>query len=235
LIRSLIAPLAERLPLPVAETHRRLLYALQQGNEVDQLLSIYTIISPATRAHLLRPETRKQLDSELPRTFVASQLKQAPPGTRLERMLHVDTRTSLADNLLLCEDKMSMAASVEARVPFLDLEFMALAERIPGRLKVRWGSGKYVHKRMCSGTIPERVIRRPKIGFTSAVDIWLRGRLGQRLRAAIDAPDSLTKTYLNPVAVAHLLNEHDSGRRNHQRILFLLLSMEAWYRTFAVR
>ncbi len=230
LVRRLCIPLADRLPLP--ETYRRLAYSLSGLSEADQLLSVYTFISPTTRARLLKPEVRRAVDAELPRTFIQAQLKQAPPGTRLERMLYVDARTSLPDNLLLCEDKMAMAASVEARVPFLDVDFMYLAERVPGRLKVRWMAGKYIHRRVCGGFVPPAVIRRPKIGFDTAVDLWLRQRLGQKLQQVIDAADSFAGMYLDRETVGELLHEHDRGYRDHQRVLFLLLSLEAWHRAF---
>jgi asparagine synthase (glutamine-hydrolysing) len=149
-------------------------------------------------------------------------------------MLYVDTRTSLPDNLLLCEDKMAMAASVEARVPFLDLDYMALAERVPGRFKVHRGRGKYLHRQVCARLVPPDVVHRPKIGFTNAVDVWLRARLGAHLQQAIAAPDSFTATYLDPAVVGALLHEHLVGRRNHQRLLFLVLSMETWFRTFSL-
>jgi asparagine synthase (glutamine-hydrolysing) len=218
--------------LPLRESARRFAYALASRSEVDQMLSIYTFVSPATRARLLGPAARQLIDPDLPRSFVEAQLKAAPPGTRLERMLYVDTRTSLPDNLLLCEDKMAMAASVEARVPFLDLEFMQLAEKIPGNLKLSWGRGKYLHRQVAAGFVPPDVVGRPKIGFTSAVDLWLRELLGRHLHAAVQVPHSLTGDYLERQTVDTLIREHIGRRRNHQRILFLLLSMETWYQTF---
>jgi len=229
--RSALVHVVDHLPLP--DTARRFAYALSHRSEVDQMLSIYTFVSPTTRARLLNRDARRLIDADLPRAFVEAQLKAAPPGTRLERMLHVDTRTSLPDNLLLCEDKMAMAASVEARVPFLDLEFMQLAEKVPGHLKVSWGRGKYVHRQVGAAFVPEDVVRRRKIGFTSAVDVWLRDLLGQQLEQAVQARGSLTTAYLERETVDRLISEHLSRQRNHQRILFLLLSMETWYQTFA--
>jgi asparagine synthase (glutamine-hydrolysing) len=127
---------------------------------------------------------------------------------------------------------MAMAASVEARVPFLDLEFMELAERVPGRLKLRLGRGKDLHRRVCATFVPRSISQRPKIGFENAVDVWLRQRLGECLRDAINTPDSLTRTHLNRRAVDQLIDEHANAHRNHQRILFLLLSLETWNQTF---
>jgi asparagine synthase (glutamine-hydrolysing) len=237
-LASLVAPLARRALVPLAdrapltEPQRRLAYALGQRTELDQLLSIYTFVSPTTRARLIEPSLRRLLDPEQPRAYLAAQLARAPSGTRLERMLWVDTRTSLPDNLLLCEDKMAMAAGVEARVPFLDVEFMELAERVPGHLKLRWGRGKRIHRRVCARFVPPAVARRPKIGFDTAVDRWLRARLGRELRQAIGASDSLTQALLSRATVHELLDEHERGRRDHQRLLFLLLSLEAWHRAF---
>jgi hypothetical protein len=76
------------------------------------------------------------------------------------------------------------------------------------------------------------VVRRPKIGFTNAVDVFLRAQLGERFRQAVAEPDSFTSTYLDRAVVANLVREHLDGHRNHQLLLFLLLSLEAWYRTF---
>jgi asparagine synthase (glutamine-hydrolysing) len=229
-VASGVAPLVDQLPIP--ETGRRLAYGLAGQSEAEQLLATYGFVSPAVRGRLLHPAVRQQIDSDLPRAYLEGQLRAAPPGSRLERMLYVDTRTSLPDNLLLCEDKMAMAASVEARVPFLDLEYMALAEQVPGQLKVRRGRGKYLHRRVCARLVPPDVLRRPKIGFTNAVDLWLRARLGARFQQAVAASDSFTATYLDRAVIDGLLNEHLARRRNHQRLLFLLLSMETWYRTF---
>jgi asparagine synthase (glutamine-hydrolysing) len=232
LVSAGLVPLAEWLP--VSDNHRRLAYSLVGRSEADQLLSMYTFVAPATRARLLNSEIREVTDEQLPRAFVDAQLQAAPPGSRLERMLYVDTRTSLPDNLLLCQDKMAMAAGIEARVPFLDLEFMQLAEQVPGSMHLRWGRGKHLHRQVCAGFLPPDVVRRPKIGFKSTVDLWLRSRLGECLQRAISTPDSLTRQYLNSAAVEHLIAEHSARRRNHQRILFLVLSMEAWHRTFVL-
>jgi asparagine synthase (glutamine-hydrolysing) len=147
-------------------------------------------------------------------------------------MLWVDARTSLPDNLLLCEDKMAMAASVEARVPFLDVELMRLAERVPGHLKLRWGRGKWIHRQVCSAFVPDDVTKRPKIGFDNALDLWFKAGMGEDLRGMIAQPTSLTQTYLSPGIVENLIVEHARGGRDHRRILFLLMSLEMWHATF---
>jgi len=201
-------------------------------DEAGRFLRFYSIRPPGTVQKLLSPGVRGLVDQELPRRTVAEQLSRAPAGTTLERMTFVDTRTSLPDNLLLCEDKMAMAASVEARVPFLDVELMALAERIPGRLKLRGLCDKYIHRKACRAWVGREVASRPQIGFDNAVDLWLRAQLGEHMRATIAARDSFTQTYLNADYVLQLMQEHTEHRRDHQRLLFLLLSVEHWYHAF---
>ena len=173
------------------------------------------------------------VDRELPRGFVERQLEEAPEGTLLERMLYV-ARTSLADDLLLCEDKLSMAASVEARVPYLDLEYMAFAERVPGSLKIRLGRRKHLHREVVRNVIPRDVARRRKLGWGIPMRRWFRGELGDRLREAAHDRSSLTREYLDRVTVDRLLDEHIDRRENHDRVLFLLLALERWFQTFVV-
>jgi asparagine synthase (glutamine-hydrolysing) len=147
-------------------------------------------------------------------------------------MTYVDARTSLPDNLLLCEDKMAMAASVEARVPMLDLELMDVAERIPGRLKLRGLKNKYIHRKAVSRWVGDEVASRPQVGFDNAMDLWMRDQLRDRLNATIRSPESFSATHLDPHAVGAMLDEHLTGRRDHQRLLFLVLSLESWHSVF---
>ena len=172
------------------------------------------------------------MEPELPRQYIKDQLSSAPEGTPLERMTYVDLRTSLPDNLLLCEDKMSMAASVEARVPLLDLEYMAIAEQIPGKLKLRGFRDKYIYRKACSQWVGDEVASRRKIGFDNAMDLWMKGQLGNLMLRTLKMRGSFAHTFLNPDFVVHLIREHGEGRRDHQHILFLLISLEAWYKVF---
>ncbi|KAB2855695.1 MAG: hypothetical protein F9K46_15215, partial [Anaerolineae bacterium] len=127
---------------------------------------------------------------------------------------------------------MSMAASIEARVPYLDIEIMKVAERIPGNLKINGREQKIIHKKVCMSYIPPEVANRKKIGFTSAADLWFRGKIGTQFLEHIADPNSFTQTYLNREGVEHLIQQHLSGRWDHQRVLFMLYSLENWYGVF---
>lgn len=216
----------------LGERYRRFVYALDGTSEVARVLRTHSILTEETKRQLLRPDVLARLDLDLPADYVRDQLSRVPEGTPLERMTYLDARTSLPDNLLLCEDKMAMAASVEARVPYLDLQLMAIAERIPGKFKLRRLRNKYIHREACERWVTPRVAARPQIGFDNAVDRWLRAQLGDRLRRIVSSSDSFTSAYLDPHRVRRLMQEHVEGRRDHQRILFLLLSLESWHEVF---
>jgi len=168
-----------------------------------------------------QPDINKDTGTDLVRSYVESLLRRAPEGTLLERLTYMDARTSLSDNLLLCGDKMAMAASVEMRVPFLDLEIMRIARASP----VAEGPGlrnKVIHKRCVSGGFPDSVHRR-KVGFHEGRELAeTEARRGaDRLTGA---PDSITRQMLNPGFVRELQRAHTSGKNDYQRLLFLLLS-----------
>lgn len=214
------------------ERYQRMLAAAGAGTEAEAFLRVYSILPAPARRDLLRPDVLAAMDLELPSRYVRERLAEAPTGTALERMTWVDARTSLPDNLLLCEDKMAMAASVEARVPMLDLELMRVAETIPGGLKLRLGRNKVVHRKAVEPVVGKAVATRPQIGFDNAMDLWLRNQLHTGLKRTVAAPESFTASYLDPHTAGRILDEHLSGRRDHQRLLFLLMSLESWHSVF---
>ena len=150
----------------------------------------------------------------------------------LSRMLYVDARTSLPDNLLLYGDKMSMSVSLECRVPFLDLELMRLVESIPPSLKIKGRMQKYILKKAASAWIPRTTIERKKIGFTTPADQWFRGEWKDRTSDLLLAPDSACSLFFRPEVVRQMLDEHVKGVQDHKRALFSLLTFELWHQQF---
>jgi asparagine synthase (glutamine-hydrolysing) len=127
---------------------------------------------------------------------------------------------------------MSMAVSLEARVPFLDLALMELAESVPGRLKIRGRNQKRILKKAIARWVPQHVIGRRKVGFATPVDAWLRGVMRSQVEERLLSEGSGCRTYFRPDAVRRLLDEHASGRHDHKRILFSLLTFEIWHEQF---
>lgn len=215
-----------------SESPERVMALLSQEDEIHRFLSTYSITSPDLRRNLFSEDFIVQSNPHILYEYVRSQLAHAPLGSMLEKMTYIDARTSLTDNLLLCGDKMAMAASVEMRVPFLDLEVMKIAETIPGSLKVRGFKNKVLHKKVCERWLPPTIVHRRKIGFNEAMGKWLKQNLDAMLTELIAEPDSVTRTLLNYDCVRQLQREHNAGKADHQRILFLLLSIETWRKVF---
>jgi asparagine synthase (glutamine-hydrolysing) len=127
---------------------------------------------------------------------------------------------------------MSMANSLEARVPLLDRELVEFVETLPVSLKLRGMTGKYVHKKAAERWLPQAVTRRRKKGFATPVDSWFQKSLDGWTRETLLAPGTACSEYFDPAFVGQMLEEHRTRRRDHRRRIFALLSFELWHRRF---
>ncbi|MEJ7785627.1 MAG: asparagine synthase (glutamine-hydrolyzing), partial [Solirubrobacteraceae bacterium] len=148
----------------------------------------------------------------------------------LDRLLRVNLETYLLDDLLVKADRMSMAHGLEVRSPFLDIELLELAMRLPPSSKVRGLSLKRVLKHAVRDLLPPEILRRRKRGFGVPLDRWFREDLGTYLAGTVGAPDARVRNHLLGPAVDRLLAEHASGARNHGHALWLLLTLEVFLR-----
>jgi asparagine synthase (glutamine-hydrolysing) len=143
----------------------------------------------------------------------------------------LEIRSSLPDELLMYGDKLSMAHGLEARVPFLDHEVVEYVERLAASYKVRWGSRKWLHRRVCSNFVPKEVVRGRKLNFAATiVDDWFRESADQQINGTLLTDDSLIYGYLRPRAVHQLVQEHRCGWRDNHKVLFSLVVLEEWLR-----
>lgn len=184
-------------------------------------------------AGLFTADARAALAGSPPAEPLLRFLRSVPPGTApLERLLALEQRFFLADHNLIYSDKMSMAVGVEARVPFLDVDLVDVAARIPAGVKQRRGVGKWVLKEAMAPHLPRTVIHRPKTGFGAPVRRWIHGELRTLLHDVL-APASLARHGLfDPRAVAGLMAENDAGRCDASYTLLSLLCIELWMRMF---
>ena len=150
-------------------------------------------------------------------------------GDLLRRMLYADCHQWLADNLLERGDRMSMSASLELRPPFLDHRLVELAFSLPGAVKVRHGSGKWVVKEVARRHLPASIVDRPKVGFRVPLDAWFRGALRPMAADLLCAPGSFVGQVMDRAAVRALLDSHDRGRTNEEMRIWTLLSLEVWH------
>jgi asparagine synthase (glutamine-hydrolysing) len=143
----------------------------------------------------------------------------------------LEVRSSLPDELLMYADKLSMAHSLEARVPYLDRTVVEYVQRLDAGLKVRNGTRKWLHRRVCRRFLPPQVLKRRKRGFAvNVVDGWLRSSVSGKLPELLRDPSARIFRLLQPEPVRRLLDEHASGHQDHHKLLFSLALFEEWLR-----
>jgi len=149
----------------------------------------------------------------------------------LEKMLYVDTKTWLPDDLLVKADKMTMATSVELRVPFLDHKLLEFAARLPRNQKIRGWTMKYVAKKALREHVPHEILYRRKAGFPVPYQAWLREDLREWANAVILSPRALSRGYFQRKTVEHLIDRYNAGA-GYSKEIFALVVLELWHRTF---
>jgi asparagine synthase (glutamine-hydrolysing) len=149
----------------------------------------------------------------------------------ISKALYFEVKTFL-HGLLVVEDRVSMAHSLEVRVPFLDNELVEVARRIPPRLKHADGGGKRLLRRAMRGLLPEEILEKRKQGFSPPDESWYRGpSMGEIADLLLD-PRTLGRGYFEPAYVRRVLDEHRAGRQNHRLLIWSLICFEWWNRLF---
>lgn len=166
-------------------------------------------------------------------TQVADYYEQAPGQDPLSKMLYADLKTALVDSLLAFSDKMSMATSLEARVPLLDRELVELAAQMPSSLKIAPGRKlKYLLKQVVADKLPAAIINQRKQGFGRPVSRWLRGSLKPLMEDLLSAERLRQRGYFNPDAVRALVDAHMQQRADHSEHIMALMTFELWHRIY---
>jgi asparagine synthase (glutamine-hydrolysing) len=144
----------------------------------------------------------------------------------------LELRSSLPDELLMYADKLSMAHSLEVRVPYLDREVVEYVQRLSQRMKVRLGRRKWLHRKVCHSYLPGEFLKRKKRGFAvDVVDYWFRDSVDGKMGDYLSDSQSRMYEYLQPEVVGRLLKDHLSGRHDYHKILFSLVLFEEWLRS----
>jgi asparagine synthase (glutamine-hydrolysing) len=146
----------------------------------------------------------------------------------------LEVRSSLPDELLMYADKLSMAHSLEVRVPYLDRTVVEYVQRLGANLKVRNGTRKWLHRRVCQSYLSPRILKRKKRGFASnVVDQWFQSSLNGGLSETLLDESSFVFSLLDPKPVRRLLERHQSGHQDNHKLLFSLVMIEQWLRSRA--
>ena len=226
--------LARVLPRPAGrDALARGLDALAAPDDLALLMGAYRVLTPEGKRALYGPELVAALqDGPSPSDVVERLRSRAAHLDPLGQMLYVDTRLWLPDELLLIADKMSMAESVELRVPMLDNDLVALAESAVSTQHVRRLEGKSLHKEAMEQLLPREIVHRRKLGWFTPVDRWLRAELRPLLEEVLLGEGELCPELFERGELERLLESHASGRADHTRQLFCLLSLGLWHRGF---
>jgi asparagine synthase (glutamine-hydrolysing) len=149
----------------------------------------------------------------------------------LKKMLYADIKTYLVE-LLMKQDQMSMAASVESRVPFLDHKLVEFSFWLPDDMKVRGFTTKYILRETMKSILPGEILKRGKMGFPVPLDNWFKGSYRGMIEGILSSERFKKRKLINPVKVKELLEQHDKGIRKNGDRLWLLLNLELWQRIF---
>ena len=163
---------------------------------------------------------------------LASAFRGAGTTDELNRLLAVDAETQLPDDLLLLTDKMSMAVSLECRVPLLDHELVELAASIPEAAKIRGGQLKYLMKKALSPMLPDDILHRQKRGFGTPMGAWLKRELAPVLRHLLSPQVVASRGLLRQPAIAALMADHEANRSDGTDALLALMNLEIWSRVY---
>jgi asparagine synthase (glutamine-hydrolysing) len=202
---------AESAPEPLAERYFR-----------------WNTIWPGAVSEVLRPPLRPLASPE--RLLAGYRAGLDGEGSPLARLLGLNFRTYLLDDLLVKMDRMSMAHGLETRSPFLDTQLVELAGRLPDRMRLRRGRGKWLLRRAMRDLLPREILARGKAGFGVPLSAWFRTDLAAFVRDRLLQQSSPLYEYLEPAPVAALVSAHTAGRADLSAPLWSLLTLESWLR-----
>ena len=227
-LRSLISGIASQLPY--STRGKNYLHMISRPTSTGRYFE--SNYSPfLMRRELLRPEWMLPADgaylqSALPHCFL-------PEDTDpLSQALYYEATAKLSGDMLVKVDRMSMLASLEVRSPMLDHELADVAATIPHEWKIRNGQGKHILIRALGDRLPPELLNRAKMGFALPLNQWLRGPLREMLRDHLTGTRFLSRNIVSPEFLRHMLDEHQTGRRDNTTWLWALLVLEMWFRDF---
>jgi len=226
---------------------RRRIESLPRGSRIKQKLartflclpsdieSLYLdnfgVFRRAMQHDLLTRGAQERIGVLDPYVHARTYLKETDADTLLNQLLYVDTKTYLHE-LLMKQDQMSMAASIESRVPFLDHKLVELTARLPERMKLRGWTTKYILRQSMKNLLPEQILTRSKMGFPVPLGAWFRGRFRPVIDDYVLSERASARGLFDRTFVRGLVERHQSGAEDHAERLWMLVNFEMWLRRF---
>jgi asparagine synthase (glutamine-hydrolysing) len=223
-VRALLAPLVHGLPFRFRDL-KIAMASLNCDDWRERYVRWFGAMDFQQRRELSRLRVHeRELRDDLP-PFDAH-----PDTSALRRILYFDQTSWLPDNLLERGDRMTMAASIEARVPFLDHKLVEFVATLPDHWRVDELRRKRVLRETARSLLPREIPERSKVGFRVPVTEWFTGGMREYLLDHLRSSDSLTRTYYNTAVLDRVLEEHTNGVQSHDKLLWALLTLEIWHR-----
>jgi asparagine synthase (glutamine-hydrolysing) len=187
-------------------------------------------LNPEQRDALYQPWFKRSLNGSFPYSALEKYFEKVAYAEPLKQQQYVDIKTYLVDNILTKVDRMSMAASIETRVPLLDHRIVELALNLPGDQKIRGQKTKIILRQAMKDYLPAKVLNKPKQGFSIPLKHWLNGPLKPMMADLLSESSVRQRGYFDSRIIADWIEEHNTGRANHSHRLWSLMVLELWQR-----
>jgi len=234
--QSLLLPLVDQLPDPrsghqLAQRAKR--FVRDMALPFDQrYFGFLTQMTREARGALLHPEILEQIELDDPWTHFQGVMADAAGAAPLNRALFADLKLYLPGDLLTLVDRVSMAHSLEVRVPFLDHELLEFAARIPPRYKLHGNQLKHALKQSVADLLPEGFLNRRKMGFSAPVAVWFRSQLRGFVEDTLSRVAIERAGVFNYAMVRRILDDHYERRANHDNQIWALISFTLWHQEY---
>jgi asparagine synthase (glutamine-hydrolysing) len=238
----------DRLPLPGKRLMARVLWPmlphgargknfLRHVSRTDngRYLDSIAFFQPDEKDALYSGDVRRSLNGHGAEAMLAARFDRFASLPPHSRMMRFDFETYLPEDVLTKVDRMSMAHSIESRVPLLDNEVIEFAAAIPASMKIANGRRKHILKEAAKALLPPEILNRRKQGFGVPLGVWFRGGLTTVFADVLRSPTTRQRGYFEPAFIDRLLEEHLSAKRDHSLRLWQLLVFELWHRQYVDR
>ena len=219
--------------LPTSKMRQKLLRSfLGVAPDIESIyFDNFAVFPLVMQGDLLSNEALERIGGIDPYAGVRAALEETDADSLLDRLLYADIKTYLHE-LLMKQDQMSMATSIESRVPFLDHKLVEFTCSLPERLKLRGGTTKYILRESMKGVLPEAILSRSKMGFPVPIGAWFRGPYRSIIDEYVLSERTMSRGLFNADFVRDLVQRHQSGAENHEERLWALVNFEIWQRQF---
>jgi asparagine synthase (glutamine-hydrolysing) len=231
-LRGAVQRAIDALPRGARVRHKLMRTFLYLDADLETLYwDNFAVFSRRRQSQLLTAEARARLGDVDPYATAKECMRGTDATSLLHQMLYVDTKTYLHE-LLMKQDQMSMAASIESRVPFLDHPLVEFVAGLPERFKIRGLTTKWVLREAMRDALPAPILSRRKMGFPVPIGRWLRGQFRPLVDELVLGERALARGYFQREALARMAAAHRSGTENHAQRLWSLINLELWHRVF---